>query len=147
MSFFFTRWSNVTYPRFKLFSDVVNNRLFLYLPPENKNTFKNDLHVDSGNLKIFEISLTLCPFFSSDSSFKLLHIFFSIKFVRQIHFCRRWEWHHAIYDRQLNEWSQNEQKPSYDCGSFNEVWCVNNSRRLLFFPRIFFTIHCTLTRK
>lgn len=61
---FLTRRSNVTYLRFKFFSDVHNDRLFLYLSDTKKNTFKNDLHVDSGNFKIFEFSLTLYPFFS-----------------------------------------------------------------------------------
>lgn len=114
--FFWTRRSNVTYPRFKLFSDVLNKRLFLLLVPQNKNTFKNDLHVESG-ISRFSKSRWLCArFLSGDISFKLWHIYFKIEFVRQINFCRRWEcilgiWQHAIYDRQLNEWSQNEQKP------------------------------------
>lgn len=98
---FLTRRSNVTYLRFKFFSDVHNDRLFLYLSDtQKKNTFNNDLHVDSGNFKIFEFSLTLYPFFflSGDSSFKLWLILFTIECVRQINFCRRWKWHHAIYN-------------------------------------------------
>lgn len=97
---FSTRRSNVTYLRFKFFSNVHNDRLFLYLSDTKKKHFQKWPARRFREFQDFRILADFVPvfFLSGDSSFKLWLILFTIECVRQINFCRRWKWHHAIYD-------------------------------------------------
>lgn len=96
---FSTTRSNVTYLRFKFFSNVHNDRLFLYLSDTKKHFQKWPVR-RFREFQDFRILADFAPvfFLSGDSSFKLWLILFTIECVRQINFCRRWKWHDAIYD-------------------------------------------------